>query len=459
MNYVPHSYQTYATKFIEMHSVSALLLDMGLGKTVVTLTALNNLLFDYFDIHKVLVIAPLRIGKITWPDEIKKWDHLKNLKMAIAIGTEKERIAAFKSNADIVIINRENLAWAVEKFSTHVLDFDFDTVVIDEISSFKNGKSKRFKAMCQIRPLINRIIGLTGTPAPNSLIDLWGIFRVLDLGCRLGRFITHFRNRYFIPGASNGNVVFEYIPIRGAEEEIYKQISDITISMKAVDHLKMPDLVKTEYKVYLSDSEYKKYRDFRRQLAMEIDGEVITAANAAVLSNKLLQVANGAIYEEESKEYVDVHNKKLDALEDIIEQANGKPLFVAYWFKHDLERIKAKLSTIPNITFDEIKTDESISKWNKGEISVGLIHPMSAGHGLNLQQGGNTIVWYSLCFSLEAYQQTNARLYRQGQKASTVVVIHLVADGTIDEHALKVLQGKSDVQNAVLDAVKAEIRK
>lgn len=254
-------------------------------------------------------------------------------------------------------------------------------------------------------------------------------------------------------------MVFEYIPIRGAEEEIYKQISDITISMKAVDHLKMPDLVKTEYKVYLSDSEYKKYRDFRRQLAMEIDGEVITAANAAVLSNKLLQVANGAIYEEESKEYVDVHNKKLDALEDIIEQANGKPLFVAYWFKHDLERIKAKLSTIPNITFDEIKTDESISKWNKGEISVGLIHPMSAGHGLNLQQGGNTIVWYSLCFSLEAYQQTNARLYRQGQKASTVVVIHLVADGTIDEHALKVLQGKSDVQNAVLDAVKAEIRK
>ena len=329
---------------------------------------------------------------------------------------------------------------------------------IDELSSFKNGKSKRFKAMCQIRPMINRIIGLTGTPAPNSLIDLWGEYRILDLGQRLGRFITHYRSLYFIPGASNGNVVFEYIPISGAEEAIFRKISDITISMNAVDHLKMPDLIKTEYKVYLSDSEYKKYRNFKRQLAIEIKGEVITAANAAVLSNKLLQVANGAIYEEESKEYVDIHDKKLDALEDIIEQANGKPILCAYWFKHDLERIKAKLSTIPNITFDEIKSDESIARWNKGKINVGLIHPMSAGHGLNLQSGGNTIVWYSLCFSLEAYQQTNARLYRQGQKASTVVVIHLVADGTIDEHALKVLQGKSDVQNAVLDAVKADLK-
>ena len=458
MNYVPHSYQEYAANFIESHKVSALLLDMGLGKTVCTLTALNNLLFDYFDVHKVLVIAPLRIGKITWPEELKKWDHLKNLKVAVGIGTEKERIAAFRSQADIYIINRENLVWLVEKFSTHVLDFDFDTVVIDELSSFKNGKSKRFKAMCQIRPMINRIIGLTGTPAPNSLIDLWGEYRILDLGQRLGRFITHYRSLYFIPGASNGNVVFEYIPISGAEEAIFRKISDITISMNAVDHLKMPDLIKTEYKVYLSDSEYRKYRNFKRQLAIEIKGEVITAANAAVLSNKLLQVANGAIYEEESKEYVDIHDKKLDALEDIIEQANGKPILCAYWFKHDLERIKAKLSTIPNITFDEIKSDESIARWNKGKINVGLIHPMSAGHGLNLQSGGNTIVWYSLCFSLEAYQQTNARLYRQGQKASTVVVIHLVADGTIDEHALKVLQGKSDVQNAVLDAVKADLK-
>ena len=457
MEYQPHNYQAYATEFIESHPIVALLLDMGLGKTVITLTALNNLLFDYFVVHKVLVITPLRIGKITWPDELKKWSHLSDLKVAIAIGTEKERLKALQSKADIYIINRENVMWLYEKWRVGIVPNDFDTIVIDELSSFKNPRSQRFRALRKMRCFSKRVIGLTGTPSPNSLLDLWSEYALLDEGSRLGKFITHFREMYFRPGATNGNVVFNYIPLLGAEEAIYKKIDDITISMKAVDHLKMPDLIKTEYKVYLSPSEMKKYSDFKKQLAMEVKGEVITAANAAVLSNKLLQVANGAIYEEESESYLDIHDKKLDALEDIIESANGKPIMVAYWFRHDLERIKARLSTIPNLVYEEIRSADSIERWNRGEIAVGLAQPQAMSHGLNLQAGGNTVIWFSMCFSLEAYQQTNARLYRQGQKSDTVVVIHLVADGTIDEHALKVLEEKNSVQNAVIDAVKAEI--
>ena len=457
MEYVAHDYQAYATNFIENHPIAAVLLDMGMGKSVITLTALNEMLFDSFDIHKVLVITPLRIGKITWPDELKKWSHLKDLKAVVAIGTEKVRLKALKSKADIYIINRENVMWLYEMWSRGVIANDFDTIVIDELSSFKNPRSLRFKALRKIRCFTKRVIGLTGTPCPNSLLDLWAEFAILDGGVRLGKFITHYREQYFRPGATNGNVVFNYIPLLGAEEAIYKRIDDITISMKAIDHLEMPDLIKNEYKVYLSPSELKKYSDFKKQLAMEIKGEVITAANAAVLSNKLLQVANGAIYEEGVRSYIDIHDKKLEALEDIIESANRKPILVAYWFQHDLERIKAKLRSIPDLVYEEINSPESIRRWNNKEIHVGLVQPQSVGHGLNLQSGGNTIIWYSMCFSLEAYQQTNARLYRQGQESDTVVVIHLVADKTIDEHALRVLEGKTDTQNALLDAVKAEI--
>ena len=463
MEYEPHDYQAYATKFIEEHPSCMLALDMGLGKTVITLTALNNLLFDSFDIHKVLVITPLRIGKITWPDEWKKWPHLKELKISIAIGTEAKRLEALKQEADIYIINRENVGWICERLRIGPIKHNFfDTIVIDESSSFKNPRSMRFKELRKILKAnkvfgIKRIIELSGTPCPNSLLDLWSQYYLLDQGDRLGEFITHYRDRYFRPGATNGVVVYNYIPLLGAEEAIYKKIEDITISMKAIDHLKMPDLIQNTYKVYLSPSELKKYQDFKKQLALEIKGEVITAANAAVLSNKLLQVANGAIYEEDSTSYVDIHDKKLEALEDIVESANGKPILVAYWFQHDLERIKAKLSTIPDLVYEEINTEESIRRWNNKEIHVGLVQPQSVGHGLNLQKGGNTIIWYSMCFSLEAYQQTNARLYRQGQESDTVVVIHLVTDKTIDEHALRVLEGKTDTQNAMLNAVRAEV--
>ena len=457
MQYEPHDYQTYATDFIEGNRISALLLDMGLGKTVITLTALNDLLFDSFEIHKALIIAPLRVAKNTWPNEVRKWDHLKDLRISVAVGSESERLQALFRKADIYVINRENVQWLVDLFESRRLRFDFDAIVVDELSSFKNGKSKRFKALCKVRPLADRIVGLTGTPAPNSLMDLWAEYRLLDYGKRLGRFITHYRNAYFMPGARNGEVIFNYVPINGAKEAIFEQISDITISMNAIDHLKMPDLIKTEYKVYLSEEEWESYLDFSRELAMEIEGKEITAANAAVLTNKLLQVSSGAIYEEGSKSFLKIHDKKLDALEDIIEQANGKSVLVAYWFQHDLDRIKERLKSIPDITFEEIKSDESINRWNEGKTTVGLIHPMSAGHGLNLQSGGNTIVWFSMCFSLEAYQQTNARLYRQGQSSDTVVIIHLVADKTIDEYALSVLEGKTSVQNALLQAVKANV--
>ncbi len=456
MQYLPHEYQSYATSFIETHPESAMFLDMGLGKTVITLTALNNLLFDYFDAHKILVIAPLRVGANTWPSEIAKWDHLKNLKVSVAIANgEKNRLKAFEKKADIYIINRENVEWLVKKVEEKVLRFDYDTIVIDELSSFKNGRAKRFKALLKCRPYIKRIIGLTGTPAPNSLMDLWAEYRLLDKGQRLGKFITNYRQEYFREGAKKGNIVFKYIPLPGAEELIYEQIADMTISMRALDHLNMPQLVKSEYRVRLSSEDMKCYRTFARDLAIEIKDKQITAANAAVLTNKLIQVANGAVYIENSVDYTEIHDKKLDALEALIEGANGKPVLVAYWFKHDLDRIMERLSQMEDVTFNEIKTPDSIKEWNNGEIQVGLIHPLSAGHGLNLQEGGSTIIWYSQCFSLEAYEQTNARLYRQGQKDNVVSVIHIVAEDTIDEKVLKVLDGKATIQDALIDAVKA----
>lgn len=452
MQYNPHEYQKYATNFIENHPVSAVLLSMGLGKSVITLTALNDLLFDSFDAHKILVIGPLRVSRYTWPEEIKKWDHLKNLKYAIAIGSEKERITALKTKADIYIINRENVEWLVDKSG---VPFDFDTVVIDELSSFKNGRSKRFKSLLKVRPKVKRIIGLTGTPASNGLMDLWAEFRVLDMGERLGRFITKYRECYFQPDKRNAQVIFSYKPLPFAESEIYDKISDITISMKAIDHLKMPELISNEYKVYLNDNEKEKYKVMKDDMIIELDDEEITAANAASLSNKLAQLANGAIYTED-KSVIEIHNRKLDALEDLIESANGKPLLVAYWFKHDLSRIEERLKLL-KINYSKLDTNESIEKWNKGGLTVGLIHPASAGHGLNLQSGGSTIVWFGLTWSLELYQQTNARLWRQGQTSEAVVIEHIVTEGTIDTKILKAIEGKDKVQDALIEAVKAEI--
>ena len=453
MQYEPHEYQSFATDYIESHAISALLVDMGLGKTVITLTALLNLLFDSFLIHKVLVVAPLRVGLISWPDELKKWDHLQFLKSSVVIGTEMERLRALKAKADIYIINRENLEWLVTKSG---YKFDFDTVVIDELSSFKNAKAKRHKALMLVRPYVKRIIGLTGTPASNGLMDLFAEFKCLDYGARLGRFITRYREEYFLPDKRNGMVVFSYKPQVGAEERIYRKISDITISMKAIDHLKMPDLIDVEHKVELADSEMAVYNELQDEMIAEIKDKEISSANAAVLTGKLLQVSNGAIYTD-SGEVVEVHERKLDALEDIIEGANGKPLLVAYWFKHDLDRIKKRLDKL-GIIYATLDKPDAISKWNNKELQVGLIHPASAGHGLNLQSGGNTIVWYGLTWSLELYQQTIARLYRQGQKERMVVVIHIVAKDTMDETVLKALKRKDATQNRLIDAVKAKLK-
>ena len=453
MQYEPHEYQSFATNYIESHAISALLVDMGLGKTVITLTALLNLLFDSFLIHKVLVVAPLRVGLISWPDELKKWDHLQFLKSSVVIGTEMERLRALKAKADIYIINRENLEWLVERSG---YKFDFDTVVIDELSSFKNAKAKRHKALMLVRPYVKRIIGLTGTPASNGLMDLFAEFKCLDYGARLGRFITRYREEYFLPDKRNGMVVFSYKPQVGAEERIYKKISDITISMKAIDHLKMPDLIDVEHAVELADSELAVYNELRDEMIAEIKDKEISSANAAVLTGKLLQVSNGAIYTD-SGEVVEVHERKLDALEDIIEGANGKPLLVAYWFKHDLDRIKKRLDKL-SIVYATLDKPDAISRWNKKELQVGLIHPASAGHGLNLQSGGNTIVWYGLTWSLELYQQTIARLYRQGQKERMVVVIHIVSKDTMDETVLKALKRKDATQNRLIDAVKAKLK-
>lgn len=446
MKYEPHSYQKYATDFIERNPIAALLLDMGLGKTSITLTAINNLLFDYFDVHRVLVIAPLRVAKNTWPEEIEKWSHLSNLKYSVVVGTEKERISALKENADIYIINRENIPWLIEKSK---LPFEFDMVVIDELSSFKNYSSKRFKSLMKVRPKVKRIIGLTGTPSSNGLMDLFAEFKILDMGVRLGRFIGQYRNVYFTPDKMNGPIVYSYKPLPSAEKIIYEKISDITISMKATDHLKMPELIECETVVRMSEKENKSYTTLKKELVLSIPDGEITAANAASLSNKLSQLANGAIYLE-NKEFVTIHDRKLDALEDLIESANGKPLLVAYWFKHDFERIKERFD------IREIKTSNDIKDWNDGKIPVAVIHPASAGHGLNLQSGGSTLVWFGLTWSLELYQQTNARLYRQGQN-ETVVIHHIITKGTIDEDIIKALKRKDKTQSSLIDAVKAKL--
>ena len=447
MKYNPHNYQTYATDFILNHPVSAVFLDMGLGKSVITLTALYELCLDSFEVRKVLVIAPLRVARDTWPAEIEKWNHLNGLKYSVAVGTENERRTALLRKASVYIINRENISWLVDESG---LPFDYDMIVIDELSSFKSHRAKRFKSLMKARPAVKRIVGLTGTPSSNGLMDLWAEFRILDLGKRLGKYISHYRQNYFVPDKQNGMVVFSYKPLPGAEETIYEQISDITISMKAEDYLQMPICIYNEVKVSLSDKEKKIYNSLKKDLVVSLKGEEIDAVNAAVLSNKLAQLANGAIYGNDGK-IISVHDKKLDALEDLIEAANGKPVLVAYWFKHDLERIKKHFDV------REIKTSRDIADWNNGDIPVAVIHPASAGHGLNLQSGGSTLIWFGVTWSLELYQQTNARLWRQGQKSKTVVIYHIITEKTIDEKIIAALGRKDKTQSALIDAVKANL--
>lgn len=450
MQFNPWNYQQYSINHIIDHKTSGLFLDMGMGKTVSTLTAIDNLIF-LGEVNKVLVIAPLRVAEDTWSTEVEKWDHLRYLKISKILGSKKQREEALKKDADIYVTNRENVDWLVmECFDSWI----WDMVVIDELSSFKSSKAKRFRALKKVRPYFKRIVGLTGTPAPNSLIDLWPQIYLLDGGQRLGKTITGFKDRYFNPGRRNGYVVYNWELKEGAEESIQNKISDICISMKANDYLDLPERIDNKVEISLSKKALETYKKLEKELVIEIDEEDITAANAAVLTNKLLQMANGAIYSE-NKEVVNIHDEKLEKLEEIIDISNGKSVLVFYNFKHDYNRI-SELLTKKKINHQTLNTSEDIKRWNDGEIQVALLHPASAGHGLNLQYGGNIIVWFGLTWSLELYQQANARLHRQGQK-ETVIIHHLIAKGTVDEDVMNALANKEINQDMLLEAVKARM--
>lgn len=449
VDYKPHGYQAFSTEFILKHKSAGLFLECGLGKSVITLTAIVELMYNMFDVSKVLVIAPLRVADTTWQYEIEKWEHLKYLKLSKILGSKKNRIMALYKKADVYTINRENVPWLVDFYKN---DWPFDMVVIDELSSFKSPSAKRFKALKKVRHKIKRIVGLTGTPAPNGLLNIWSQIYLLDGGERLGRTFTGYRNRYFHPQKYiNGGIPTDYIINEDAEEKIYEKISDICISMKALDYLKMPECIFNKVMVELSEKDMKLYRKLERDLLLPFEDGDVDAKNAAVLSNKLLQMASGAVYDEFGDVKL-IHDKKLDALEDLIEAANGKPVLVYYGFKHDEDRIKERFEV------EEINTSEDIARWNDGKIQIALCHPASTGHGLNLQEGGCTIIWFSMTWSLELYQQANARLYRQGQK-HTVVIHHIIAKDTVDEKVIQALENKDTSQTALINAVKARIKK
>ena len=453
MEYNPHNYQKYCIQYILDHPTAAIFLDCGLGKTSITLSAIEHLMYETFEVSKVLVVAPLRVALVSWPDELDKWENFHHLSYSVVVGTAKERQAALDKDVDIYIINRENLQWLIEKSDT---PFDYDMVVIDELSSFKNWNSKRFKSFMQVRPKVKRVVGLTGTPSSNGLMDLFAQFKCLDMGERLGRFISQYRLNYFRPDRTNGRIVYTYKLIPGSEERIYEKISDITISMKALDHLEMPELVSTQYKVYMDDKEQETYDNLKKELIIPyLEEDNITAANAASLTGKLSQMANGCVYSD-LREEVMFHDRKLDALEDMIEAANGKPIMVAYWYKHDLSRITRRLEK-SGICFERLNSENSMRRWNEGKIEVALIHPSSMGHGTNLQSGGNCLIWFGLTWSLELYQQTIARLWRQGQQESTVVVQHIITANTVDEDILEALSNKELTQSALISAVKANL--
>lgn len=445
--YNPHEYQTHCTQFILENSSAGLFLDMGLGKSVITLTALVDLLHDRFEVSKVLVIAPLRVAGTTWLDEVRKWDHLKNLTISKVLGSVKERTMALYKKADIYTINRENVPWLVDFYKN---DWPFDMVIIDELSSFKSPSAKRFKALKKVRHKIKRIVGLTGTPAPNGLLDIWSQIYLLDGGERLGRTFSGYRGRYFHPQKYiNGGIPTDYALNDDAEDKIYDRISDICISMKALEYLKMPEIIFNKIEVVLSEKEMSLYQKLERDLLLPLEESDVDAANAAVLSNKLLQMSGGAVYDE----YGDVqhiHDRKLEALEDLIEAANGKPVLIYYGFRHEKDRIKKRFEA------EEINTSGDIAKWNKGDMAIALCHPASAGHGLNLQSGGCTIIWFGVTWSLELYQQANARLWRQGQK-QTVIINHILTRQTIDERVMLALDNKDTGQKALIEAVKARM--
>lgn len=447
MEFKPHNYQAYAIDFIKTHPVAGLFLGMGMGKSVSTLTALNDMMFDSFQVARALVVAPLRVARDTWPAEVEKWDHLGHLKLSVIVGTAKERRQAIHTDADIYVINRENLPWLIKELGD---DWPYDTVVIDELSSFKNHKAARFKALASRRKHMRRIIGLTGTPAPNSLEDLWAPFKLFDGGERLEQYITHFRSRYFDPDKRNGHQVFSWKLKPGADDAIYDAISDVTVSMRTTDHLQLPPLTSTSKMVYLDARERQVYNQLKKDMLVHLEGETIDAGSAATLSNKLLQLSSGAIYADEGKT-ITVHAQKMDALEDIVEAANGHTVLVAYWFKHELERL---LRHFPQGR--TLSTAQDMADWCAGKIPVAFIHPASAGHGLNLQSGGHILVWHTVPWSLELYEQTNARLFRQGQ-TEPVSIIHIEAANTIDQQVIKSLESKNQTQSALIEAVKAQL--
>ena len=456
MKFIPHDYQSFCVDFIKTHPVAALFLDMGLGKTVITLTAIQDLMLDSFIVSKTLVIAPLRVSRDTWPAEVEKWDHLANLEVSVMVGDLKSRVAALNHPALVYIINRENIKWLIEYYEKNGLKWDFDMVVIDELSSFKNHQSQRFKWLRKVRPFVKRFVGLTGTPASNGLMDLWAEIGILDGGVRLGKFIGRYREAYFKPGSMNPatGVVFSYVPRQGAEEMIYQRISDITISMKALDYLNMPEQVFVDHEVVMDKAERKLYDTLSRDLIIPLEDADIDASNAGALTGKLLQMANGAVYDEDGHAR-EIHNHKLEMLEDLIESANGQSVLIAYWFKHDKQRIMDHL-TAAGYTPIDLKSSDDIKNWNAGLIPVALIHPASAGHGLNIQSGGHILIWFGLTWSLELYQQTNARLWRQGQ-SETVSIHHIITKDTVDEDVLAALNSKDVTQEKLIAAVKARL--
>ena len=450
MKFNPHHYQKFATDFIITHPQAAIFLGLGMGKTIITLTAIKSLLFDSFEVTKVLIIAPLRVARDTWPTELDKWDHLADLRMSVMVGDKKTRLAALHQDADIYVTNRENIPWLVE---TTWPDWPFDMVVIDELSSFKSHQAQRFKALRKCRPKIRRMVGLTGTPAPNSLLDLWAQFALIDGGQRLGKFITHYRDRYFLPDKRNGPQVYSYKLREGADQEIYDRIADITVSMRTTDYLQLPPLTITDYPVTMSNTEVAKYEQLKKDMVLELgDGDVLDAPTAAALAGKLQQVSSGAIYTDDAGNYLEMHQCKLDALEDIIEAAGGEPVLIAYWFKHEVPRI---LKRFPQAV--ALNTAEDFQAWNRGELPIALIHPASAGHGLNLQDGGHLLVWFTLPWSLELVEQTNARLFRQGQK-HPVTVTRIICTDTIDAQVTAALEAKNDTQTALIETVAAELK-
>jgi SNF2 family DNA or RNA helicase len=453
MKFIPHNYQRYCINRVLATPALGLLLDMGLGKTVITLTAVNDLKYNQFAVNKVLVIAPKKVAESTWVREADKWEHLQLLRFSTVLGSQSKRVRALNTPADIYVINRENIPWLVEYYRN---SWPFDMVIVDEFSSFKNHQAKRFKSLKWVRPHIKRIVGLTGTPAPNGLLDLWAQVYLLDSGERLGKTIGGFRERYFEPNQRNRDRVFSYALKEGGEEVIQQLIGDICVSMKAEDYLELPDITYNTIPVVLDSKAQKAYSKLETEMLLQVDESTIDAGSAAVLTNKLLQLCNGAVYDEE-RNIVQIHDCKLEAFMELIEGLNGKPALVFYNFQHDKERIKKALDKT-GLRVKELKTPQDETDWNNRQIDILLAHPASAAYGLNLQQGGNHVIWFGLNWSLELYQQANKRLHRQGQ-TEKVIIHHLTVEGGVDEDVVAALDNKTSTQDSLMVALKARIEK